>query len=149
MSRSTPGLWQWRVVDGSRVMLGTEGRGFIFVMGFKRLGMQSAQPIFQVDGDDCDQACHGCGRMTPAMELAAPFDHNGVGFLDLPDARLIAVAPDLLEALEAIAGGMIDGKPDAPDIAKAESPLKFASDIWGWSQDVARAAIQKATGELA
>lgn len=62
------------------------------VMKFARYGMQGAQPVFRVDG-----------RMTKASEIAEPEpgrEHHADWHrvINHPDARLIAAAPDLLEA---------------------------------------------------
>ncbi len=50
----------------------------------------------------------------------------------------------LMEALETIAGGYTDRFPGAPDVM-SETPETFRSKMWTWSQEVARAAIARAT----
>ena len=107
-------------------------------MGFKRYGMNGAQPTF----------CVG-SIMKPAAELVefAVGDKGVRGFeaaktdasvyrydvsgIDHPDARLIAAAPDLLEALTGIVDRM--GATESDDGHK---------DIWRAAFD----AIRRATG---
>lgn len=108
-------------------------------MGFRRYGMNGAQPTF----------CVG-SIMVPASELVefAVGDKSVRGFktansdpsvyrfdvsgIDHPDARLIAAAPDLLAALQMMLA-------DFADYPASERPcLAF---------DKARAAIAKATGQ--
>ena len=102
----TPGPWGW-FGNQHGVYLATPDRGRTYVMGFRRMGLQGAQPTFR-DG----------GVMRPASELVRFSVGNGLakGFsdgradgsvyrydissIDHPDARLIAAAPDLLEALK-------------------------------------------------
>lgn len=97
--RFTKGSWLWEV-HKDHVYLQTRGRGRVFVMGFKRLGMNGAQPVFQHHQKGCDGGCRGCGVMVPMREFSSGPDHNGYFDVDHPDAHLIAAAPDLYEALE-------------------------------------------------
>ena len=96
----TPGPWSW-FGNQHGVYLATPDRGRTYVMGFRRMGLQGAQPTFR-DG----------GVMRPASELVRFSVGNGLakGFsdgradgsvyrydissIDHPDARLIAAAPD-------------------------------------------------------
>lgn len=102
----TLGPWGW-FGNQHGIYLATPDRGRLFIMGFDRWGMQKAQPTFR--GSD--------GLMHPAAELVtfAVGDKVSTGFkaaksdetvyrydisgIDNPDARLIAAAPCLLEAL--------------------------------------------------
>ena len=50
----------------------------------------------------------------------------------------------LAEALETIAGGYRDRFPGAPDAMNWDgSPEEFRSQMWSWSQRVAKAAIEE------
>ena len=54
----------------------------------------------------------------------------------------IAAIPEMLAALDTIAGGHTSRFPGAPDVMKAASPEAFQSAMWNWSQKVARAALR-------
>lgn len=105
--KHTPGPWAWFGSRSGGVYLATPDRGRRWVMGFRRYGMNGAQPTF----------CIG-QRMVPASDLVA-FEvgdkavrgfknaaadatvyRSDVSYIDHPDARLIAAAPDLLAACE-------------------------------------------------
>jgi hypothetical protein len=86
----TPGPWQWSY-SGGHFYLRTVGNGLLTVMDFRRMGMNSAQPSFaKWEGED--RGRQG-GIMHKAEDLGELHDH--------PDARLIAFAPQLLQALKA------------------------------------------------
>lgn len=111
--RHTAGPWAWFGNRSGGVYLATPDRGRRYVMGFRRYGMNGAQPTFAIGG-----------TMHPAAELVAfavgdgtargfkEADKDGsvyrydVSEIDHPDARLIAAAPDLLAALEFYANGI-------------------------------------------
>jgi hypothetical protein len=109
--------WHWEAnTTGHTMWLMTSG-GTI-VMDFTRWGMRGSQPRFNVQG-----------VMRPALPLmGTPQKHNAwrKKGVDNPSAKLIAAAPLLLEALEAVhAWGDIDG-----DLrATVEKALKEAGSL--------------------
>lgn len=127
MSAHTPGPWAWfGNTKGNDLQLATTYGGRRFVMTFKRWGMSSAQPCFQTTTND------GSGVMTPAGQLAVlevPYRADVVA-IDHPDARLIASAPELLEACKAA-------------LSEAGCDGELCAHEW---HDKVRAAIAKAEG---
>ena len=105
---ATPGPWGWfgnLKADGP--YLATVHGGRRFVMQFARLGMQSAQPRFQVYDPE-----HDWGYMVDGRDLAIyEADHRAdiVGF-DNPDAEFIAHArqdvADLLAEVDQLRGAI-------------------------------------------
>jgi hypothetical protein len=86
----TPGPWVWYCTGDGRFSLFTPDRGRLVVMDFVRQGMNSAQPRFAVwQGEDRERLG---GLMKKAEDLGELHDH--------PDARLIAFAPTVLDALK-------------------------------------------------
>lgn len=88
----TPGPWYWEVNRNTRTVRLWGGRRLV-VMDFRRWGMQAAQPRFSDRPD---------GKSGGILYTAEEYDKGEVkGFAGMgehPDARLIAAAPDLLEA---------------------------------------------------
>ena len=88
----TNGPWVWRYRQGEGFSLCTPDRGMLIVMDFVRMGMNRAQPRFaRWQGEE--RARFG-GIMHKAEDLGELHDH--------PDARLIAYAPEVFEALKAM-----------------------------------------------
>lgn len=105
----TPGPWAWfGNARNNEVYLATTHSGRRYVMGFQRWGMKGAQPMFQpadrglVPASDLlkfevgDKSVTGVDA-AKADESVYRLDISGIA---CADARLIAAAPDLLEALE-------------------------------------------------
>lgn len=105
----TPGPWAWFGNAGSNhVYLATVHHGRRYVMDFTRWGMRGAQPRFQpgrgimVDAKDLLQFEVGDQSIVGIEEAKKDgsvyrYDVRGI---NCADARLIAAAPDLLEALK-------------------------------------------------
>lgn len=131
-TKHTPGPWHWEVNEkGKSVQLcGGVPRYDRTVMDFVRWGMGGAMPRFQ------DASDHGL--LTKCLKWAKAVigrEHHAHWFksLDHPDARLIAAAPELLEALETFMQYHDQG-----------GPMSYDTDAM-WAQ--ARAAIAKAKGD--
>lgn len=107
-AKHTPGPWAWFGNAGSNsIYLATTHSGRRYVMDFVRWGMRGAQPRFQPgrgimeDAKDLlqfevgDQSIVG---MDAARKDGSVYRYDIRG-INSADARLIAAAPDLLEAL--------------------------------------------------
>lgn len=121
----TKGPWRWFANRKSgQVHLATEGRGRVFVMSFFRKGLNGAQPAFQQHKEGCLGECRGCGELVPVFNAGYREDHNGeIEIADHPDARLIAAAPMLYEALKSL----VDTREDFQQKALDAHP---GNDYW-------------------
>lgn len=130
--RHTQGPWQW-FESGGECYLATPNRGRLIVMNFVRRGMSGAQPRFAVwEGEERETLG---GLMKKAESFQNLYDH--------PDARLIAAAPTMFEALEASA------EADAHFLKCEEcEPHSFIceeqSKLLGLAQDLRQAALEAA-----
>lgn len=129
-SKHTPGPWHWFEREDGYVYLATPDRGHLYVMDFARKGMRGATPRFSLwNGDDR-------GRQGGIMH-----DFLEAGGTLHPDARLIAAAPELLDALiEAVDCGMVP-------ISSAKDGGASTHSRQVRCADMIRAALAKAAGE--
>lgn len=114
-TRFTPGPWGWFGSPSTNFYLATNHSGQQYVMAFDRMGMRSAQPVFQpVKGEGMRKASELCifevCRDATSAKDPRVYRRDVVGFR-APDAHLIAAAPCLYAALEALctSGGIDDG----------------------------------------
>ena len=112
-ARYTPGPWGWRgrAKGGPIELIGLHGN-HPYVMQFARHGMQGGQPVFPVDD----------GRMMNASDLAVQAVSYADRVIDInaPNARLIALAPRMADALRAVDfAASHSGLPDAISEARA------------------------------
>src|SRR6218665_3836589 len=148
-NKHTPGPWAWfGNATTNSLYLATKHSGRRFVMDFTRWGFRGAQPRFQagrgimIDAKDLlqfevgDQAIVG----VEAAKKDTSVYRLDVRGIESADARLIAAAPDLLEALLSIAG-MTD--PDDPESYPADDREGCLDTV----RSTACAAIAKAEGQ--
>lgn len=141
----TPGPWSWCGNARNReVYLATAHSGRRYVMGFRRWGMSGAQPMFQpaerglvpaetllmFEVGDRDVRGH---EQAKADDSVYRYDIRGI---DCDDARLIAAAPDLLEALTNLLA----------DCGETMADGYVENSIHSNEVEAARAAIARATG---
>lgn len=134
-TKFTPGPWAWFGSPRTNFYLATNHSGRRYVMAFDRMGLNSAQPVFQpVGGKGMVKAkdlCifEVCRDATSASDPRV-YRKDIVGFR-CADAFLIAAAPTLFDALEELVSALERG-----DVHDGHSAI-------GQS----RAALAKARGE--
>jgi len=134
MSAHTPGPWRWEINrNGKDInLVGGVPKFDLTVMDFTRWGMDGATARFR---DTAHDGVNLMDRVCDKPEWIADFpgrSHHAHWCASVihPDARLIAAAPDLLDALREIEAGTYD---------------KWTNGYH--AQQVARAAIAKATDQ--
>ncbi|OPG13691.1 hypothetical protein [Microbispora sp. GKU 823] len=116
-------------------MLATKHSGWIYVMGFKRLGMRGAQPAFPVKGPDGYLLITPCreieDRAVAAKDVAvprAPYDPDTVRGIDNPVAKWLEhsaqYAAELLAEVE-----RLRAKLDAP-CGSCHPCTNYADETW-------------------
>ncbi|MGI5161439.1 hypothetical protein [Microbispora sp. CA-102843] len=117
-------------------MLATKHSGWIYVMGFKRLGMHGAQPAFPVKGPDGYLLITPCREIEERSSVAAkevaipraPYDPDTVRGIDNPVAKWLEhsaqYAKELLSQVE-----WLRAKLDAP-CGSCHPCTNYADETW-------------------
>lgn len=132
MSKYTPGPWRWEInIDHkSAHLVGGRRLYDLTIMSFSRWGMSGAVPVLRDPAEDGMNVMH---RLCDRADWIAPFpgrNHHADWCADVvhPDMRLIAAAPDLLEALISMMeySGMIEDRCDTVATNKARAAIAKA-----------------------
>jgi hypothetical protein len=149
-TKHTPGPWRWEVNRASKSIKlcgGPPKKGFgrydLTVMQFSRYGMNKAAPVFW---DWCYEKLVGTPHRADALAVTVEGrEHHASWFADIdhPDARLIAAAPELLEALEIA----LNALKTASRQLTQDHKIVLSGKVWG-EGDIKRieAALAKARG---
>lgn len=133
--KHTPGPWRWEINRKSRIvhLVGGKPQYDLTIMDFERWGMGSAVPRLRDVAHDGMNIMH---KLCDRIDWIAPFanrEHHANWCADVthPDMRLIAAAPDLLEALQMLVQqceyvGMTT-RDDMPIIDTAHEAIKRAT----------------------
>lgn len=131
-NRFTPGPWRWEFNGASKSvqLVGGKPKYDLTIMDFERWGMSGAVPRF-IEPSEPANGLMLMHRLCDRPDWIAPFPNRDHHFrwcaaVTHPDARLMAAAPELLEAL-------LRCKFDSLNMSLED--LRFC-----------RAAIEKATG---
>jgi hypothetical protein len=133
-TKHTTGPWRWEFNREHKTLhlVGGRPQYDLTIMDFDRWGMSGAVATLRDPAEDGMNIMH---RLCDRPDWIAPFpgrEHHAAWCADVthPDMRLMAAAPDLLEALQAMV-----------DLVELMCPFD------GPQQRRARAAIARATGD--
>lgn len=126
-NKHTPGPWQWELNEKNKqiTLCGGATRYDLSVMDFTRWGMGGATPRFLNTND-------GFNTLAPAIdyaEIVEGREHHAHWFktVNHPDAKLIAAAPELLEALQN-AANFLKHFPEYSHYASCKAAIKKATE---------------------
>jgi len=135
----TPGPWRWEynAKHKSVQLVGGKPQYDLTVMDFERWGMSGAVPRF-IEPSESMNGLMIMHRLCDRKDWVEPFPHrehhaDWCAAVTHPDARLMAAAPDLLEALRDLIGWV-------------PGPDQWHTDACPKAVERAIAAIAKATG---
>lgn len=154
-TKHTPGPWGWFGNASSQtVYLATVRNGRQYVMQFARWGMWGAQPRFQPKGRGMVNASEllkfEVGDKSVVGVNEAKSNRSvyrlDIRDIDCADARLIAAAPDLLEALKALRRAVC-GETGFAAAVRNDSGTLYPWPALDAAEELAANAISKAEGQ--